>query len=195
VNELSEIKEQKARLRAATVAAVNLLTIEERALAAARACTRLAGTREWLHARSVLGFAPMSQEINIWPVLVEALSRGVQLALPRYERQTKTYTVCAVNDLKDLESGYFGIREPGAQCGKLETKLLDLILVPGVAFDVKGRRLGRGKGFYDRLLKAWHGATCGVAYDEQIVAEVPVESHDEKLDYILTPTRFIQTRG
>ncbi|MEY2466031.1 MAG: 5-formyltetrahydrofolate cyclo-ligase, partial [Verrucomicrobiota bacterium] len=71
-------------------------------------------------------------------------------------------------------------------------KPLDLILVPGVAFELHGRRLGRGKGFYDRLLADMRGTTCGVAFDEQIVAEIPVEPHDVHLDYLLTPTRWIE---
>jgi 5-formyltetrahydrofolate cyclo-ligase len=67
-----------------------------------------------------------------------------------------------------------------------------LVLVPGVAFDLRGRRLGRGKGFYDRLLADAGGLKCGVAFDEQIVTEIPVEPHDVSVDCILTPTRWIQ---
>ena len=73
-----------------------------------------------------------------------------------------------------------------AQC------LTDLILVPGVAFDLHGRRLGRGKGFYDQLLAAVRGTTCGVAFEQQMVREVPVEPHDIHLNSILTPTRWIE---
>jgi 5-formyltetrahydrofolate cyclo-ligase len=70
--------------------------------------------------------------------------------------------------------------------------VLDFILVPGVAFDLSGRRLGRGKGYYDRLLKQTRGTTCGVAFDEQIVGEIPVEPHDLNVNCILTPTRWIE---
>jgi 5-formyltetrahydrofolate cyclo-ligase len=195
VSEGNDIKERKARVRTTVVEALNHLTIEQRALAAANSCTRLAATPEWINARSILGFAPMSGEINIWPLMLDAMVRGVQLALPRFDRATRTYAPCIVSDLKDLEPGYFGIREPGPHCVTLPTNLLDLILVPGVAFDAMGHRLGRGKGYYDRLLATWPGVTCGVAYDEQIVDEVPVEAHDVKLDCILTPTRIIRARG
>jgi len=195
VSNSSEIAAIKERLRASTGQKLARLTVNERAWAAAEACTRMAATKEWREARTILAFAPMSSEINIWPLLVEAVTTGIQLALPRYERQSGTYTVCVVPSLEDLQPGQFGIREPNVLCVTLETKLLDLILVPGVAFDLTGRRLGRGKGFYDRLLETWHGVTCGVAYDEQIVGEVPVESHDVQLDCILTPTRFVRTRG
>jgi 5-formyltetrahydrofolate cyclo-ligase len=67
-----------------------------------------------------------------------------------------------------------------------------LVLVPGVAFDSHGRRLGRGKGFYDQLLAFVRGTKCGVAFDEQIVPEIPIEPHDVRLNCILTPTRWIE---
>jgi 5-formyltetrahydrofolate cyclo-ligase len=70
---------------------------------------------------------------------------------------------------------------------------LDLVLVPGVAFDARGGRLGRGKGFYDRLLSAVNGTKCGVAFDEQIVDAVPVGPLDVLVNCILTPTRWIET--
>jgi 5-formyltetrahydrofolate cyclo-ligase len=69
---------------------------------------------------------------------------------------------------------------------------VDLILVPGLAFDLRGRRLGRGKGYYDQLLRGLRGITCGVAFDQQIVAEIPVEPHDVRVNCVLTPTRWIQ---
>ncbi|MEO7298989.1 MAG: 5-formyltetrahydrofolate cyclo-ligase, partial [Verrucomicrobiota bacterium] len=62
-------------------------------------------------------------------------------------------------------------------------------------FDLTGRRLGRGKGFYDRLLAEIPGTKCGVCFDEQIVEEIPTESHDVRMDYVLTPTRWLATAG
>jgi 5-formyltetrahydrofolate cyclo-ligase len=71
---------------------------------------------------------------------------------------------------------------------------LDFLLVPGVAFDRSGRRLGRGKGFYDRLLAGVTGMKCGVAWDEQIVHELPAEPHDIAMDLMLTPSRWADCR-
>ena len=67
-----------------------------------------------------------------------------------------------------------------------------MILVPGVAFDLHGRRLGRGKGFYDQLLAGVRGTTCGVAFDVQVVRELPQEPHDARVNCILTPTRWLE---
>ena len=76
-------------------------------------------------------------------------------------------------------------------CAPALLNSLDLVLVPGVAFDLHGRRLGRGKGYYDQLLAGVCGTTCGVAFDEQIVREVPLEPHDVLMNCILTPTRWV----
>ena len=72
---------------------------------------------------------------------------------------------------------------------------LDLALVPGLGFDARGHRLGRGKGHYDRLLAGFTGMKIGVAFDFQIVTEVPREPHDIALDAVVTPTRWLQARS
>ncbi len=190
-----DIQAEKKRLREQTDERLKDLTEADRTRAAVDLCNRMAAAPEWRRARSILAFAPMSGEINIWPLLAEAEARGVRLAFPRYDKIRKAYQACSVTGLADLQPGWYGIREPAPHCAPVKTMLLDLILVPGVAFDLQGRRLGRGKGFYDRLLQTLKGVTCGVAYDQQIVGEVPVEAHDVPLDSILTPTRFVQTRG
>ena len=69
---------------------------------------------------------------------------------------------------------------------------VELILVPGVAFDLQGSRLGRGNGYYDQLLAIVWGKRCGVAFDEQLVPEIPVEAHDARMDCLLTPTRWVE---
>ena len=85
-----------------------------------------------------------------------------------------------------VEGEQFGIGEPtGEEYTKLDS--IDLIIVPGVAFDRKGNRMGRGRGFYDRLLKSTPNAVkVGVAYDFQMLDEIPVEPHDVKMDRVIT---------
>jgi len=158
-----------------------------------RACGLLAEQAVWQKAGSVLLYAPASDELDIWPMAQLALRQQKALALPRYAPSTDTYEACLVEDLGgNLRSGRYGLREPAENCAAVALKQLDLIMVPGVAFDLLGRRLGRGKGYYDRLLAAVRGQTCGVAFDEQIVLRVPVEPHDSDVNWILTPTRWIE---
>ena len=117
------------------------------------------------------------------------------MALPGFEAEENSYVAREIEDLAtDLDRGQFGIREPNPDCREVLLNRLDLTLVPGVGFDFKGRRLGRGKGFYDRLLAQISGTTCGVGFDEQIVEAIPTEPHDVQLNCILTPTRWIEVK-
>lgn len=136
----------------------------------------------------------MDYEPSIWPLLAEALAAGKTVALPRFVSANKGYAGFQVCDpSRDLASGRFGIIEPLPSCPEVQLNRLDLVLVPGVAFDARGARLGRGKGFYDRLLADVRGTKCGVAFDEQMVDAVPVGPLDIRLNCILTPTRWIET--
>lgn len=144
----------------------------------------------WQQAGSVLLFAPMPVEPNIWPLLAEVLGAGKTVGLPRFDVVTQNYSAARVQDLrKDIVTGHFGIREPAAGCAEIPLSHLDLLLVPGVAFDWHGHRLGHGKGYYDRLLAGVRGVKCGIAFDGQMANEIPTGPSDVRMDFILTPTR------
>lgn len=164
-----------------------------RAADSAALCERLVNSAIWEETRSVLFYAPLADEPDIWPAFQFILQQGLTVALPRMDISAGCYKACAIrNPAKDLVTGHFGIKEPTPQCEEHALNLLDLVLVPGVAFDLGGRRLGRGAGYYDRLLTDVRGTRCGIAFDEQISGELPVEAHDVLVDCILTPTRWLQ---
>ena len=155
-------------------------------------CARVKASSAWQSARAVLLFFPLASEPDISPLLADALAAGKLLALPRFNAATNGYEAVRVCDLaRELVVGPFQVREPVAACPVVELKRLDLALVPGLGFDARGYRLGRGKGHYDRLLAGFTGMKIGVAFDFQIVAEVPCEPHDVALDAVVTPTRWI----
>jgi 5-formyltetrahydrofolate cyclo-ligase len=186
------IQNAKEALRRQVREKVATLGERERANASIQACALLKGQEHWIRAQSIMFYAPLANELDVWPLLTEALSMGKAVALPRFFREQGVYGACQIRELSlDIRPGEFAIREPASHCAALEPSALDLVLVPGVAFDRHGRRLGRGKGFYDRLLVLIKGATCGVSFDEQVVDEIPVEPHDVRLNCILTPTRWI----
>jgi len=190
---LSPNEAPKPALRREVRARLALLTEIQRERLSAQACTLLQRQKLWQEARAVLFYAPLSGELDVWPLVVKALEAGKTVALPQFVATTDGYVACQVRDPDgDLASGQFGIREPARHCARMPLNQLDLVLVPGVAFDLHGRRLGRGKGYFDRLLTAVRGTTCGVAFDEQIVSKVPVEPHDQHVNCILTPTRWVQ---
>ena len=190
------IREAKQALRKQVCAELKRMEAGERAAASARARARLAKQALWLTAQAILFFAPLPEELDVWPLLAEALATGKQVALPRFVAETRTYEARLILDPdKDLKLGHFGIREPASHCARLTSIRLDLILVPGVAFDLQCHRLGRGRGYYDQLLTAVRGTTCGIAFENQVVDHVPVEPHDVRLNCLLTPTRWVELKA
>ena len=126
-------------------------------------------------------------------MISDALAQGKTVALPRFESGCNQYAAVQVTNVgADLVAGRYGILEPAGHCPPLNVKALDFALVPGVAFASDGCRLGRGKGYYDRLLAGVEGWKCGIGYDFQLVAEVPADDRDVRLDSLLTPVRWIE---
>ena len=183
-------RETKAALRRQFIAALAAIPVAQRAADSARICAQLRELPVWKNAKSALLFAPMPAEPDIWPLLAESLAAGKITALPRFHAGARNYTAARVQDLRaDIVSGHIGIREPAASCPEIPLSQFALVLVPGVAFDLRGNRLGRGKGYYDRLLAEVRGVKCGIAFEEQLADVVPVGPADVQLDFILTPVR------
>lgn len=159
-----------------------------KASAASRCFARLEGCQEFADARRVLVYASLPDEIST-TAFIGRWCKDKEILLPRVNG----------NDLDILPyhaeataTGAFGITEPtGNNLQRIED--VDLVIVPGMAFDRNGNRLGRGRGYYDRLL---HSARCpliGVAYAVQIVDEVPAEPHDVKIPTVVTDEEIIRT--
>ena len=185
-----DIQTAKAALRKQIRALLQTIPPAAREAASAQARALLKEQSIWKNAASVLFFAPVSNEVDIWPLLEEAIQMGKTAALPRFDSADQSYVAGRVQNLRsEIVTGEFGIREPAARCAEIPFGKFDLVLVPGVAFDLCGGRLGRGRGFYDRLLAEVHGIKCGVAFDGQIVTEVPMGTLDVPVDFILTATR------
>jgi 5-formyltetrahydrofolate cyclo-ligase len=184
----------KAGLRQKIRGQIGALTAGQRADASTRARALLAAQHIWNQAQSILFYSPMADELDVWPLLVEALQHGKTVLLPRFIPDTRVYGAFQVSDPKrDCAPGKFGICEPSAACPAFPLNRLDFVLAPGVGFDTAGHRLGRGGGYYDRLLAHVSGVKCGVAFDEQVVHQIPAEPHDIQMDFVLTPTQWIKT--
>ena len=146
-------------------------------------------------AHTILFFAPMPDELDIWPVLELSLALGTACALPFFDTGKKIYGAKEIKKLAtDIVTGKFGVREPATDCAEIPLDKFDLVLVPGMAFDLDGNRLGRGRGFYDRLLIEASGVKCGVCYDIQLLESIPAEPHDARVDFVLTPGKCVNAR-
>ena len=147
-------------------------------------------------AHTILFFAPMPDELDVWPVLELSLALGTNCALPFFDAEKKIYGTRQIKNVAaDIVAGKFSVREPTAGCAEIPLDKFDLVLVPGMAFDLQGNRLGRGRGFYDRLLAKTSGVKCGIGFDFQLLEKIPTEPHDAKVDFILTPTRCVKVAG
>ena len=146
-------------------------------------------------AHTILFFAPLPNELDVWPMLELALATGTNCALPFFDAEKKSYGAKLLKNLAaDIVLGKFGVREPAAHCEEIPLNQFDLVLVPGLAFDLSGNRLGRGKGFYDRILAEASGIKCGVCHNFQLLEKIPTEAHDAKVDFIFTPARGVRSR-
>jgi 5-formyltetrahydrofolate cyclo-ligase len=188
-----EIQKAKNTLRKQIRGVLQNLSPAARKAMSAQIRDRLKESVIWKNAGAVLFFAPLPDEPDVWPLLDEALAGGKIATLPRFDSTSHGYVACRVKNLRsDIVPGQFGIREPVANCVEIPLNRLDLALVPGVGFDLRGRRLGRGRGFYDRLLADMDGIKCGIAFDEQVAGEIPAGPRDIRLNFILTPTRCVE---
>jgi 5-formyltetrahydrofolate cyclo-ligase len=184
----------KSDLRQKISARLEKISTAVRAVESIHLCERL--KTQMPSAHTVLFFAPLPDEPDVWPVLELSLALGVNCALPFFDAEKKTYGAKAIKKLAtDIVTGKFGVREPAASCAEIALDKFDLVLVPGMAFDLHGNRLGRGRGFYDRLLEEVSGIKCGVGYDFQLLEKIPAEPHDAKVDFILTPSRCVKAAG
>lgn len=153
-------------------------TVEDGAL-----CRWILASEWFSQAASVMAYAAIPPEVDLGPVLEETLKRGKNLLLPRCNPDG-TMTARNIRALSELCPGAYGIPEPAADMTMVPAEEIDLILVPGLAFDRKGRRMGRGKGYYDRFLVNFTGKTIGIC--SLLLPEIPTEPHDRRMDAVDT---------
>jgi len=139
-------------------------------------------------AKVVMLYASRDEEVSTWDIIEEALAEGKKVALPRCVSQTEVIPKEITDRDTDLEKGTYSIYEPRASQRDVKIEEIDLVVVPGVAYDRENNRIGRGKGFYDRFLKtlAPRTATIGLAFDFQILQKLPQDSHDIPVSKVIT---------
>jgi 5-formyltetrahydrofolate cyclo-ligase len=184
------ILELKNSLRARMKAWRAGLTAAQMAQAADVLAARGLGFLPSLASGSVVsGFASMPDELRAWPLLRRLNKDGYRLCLPVMQGKGKPLIFRAWQPGDAMDQGVWGIAEPKADKLELEP---DVLIVPLLAFDVAGRRLGYGGGFYDRTLRSLRSrksiVAVGLSYDEQKIDAVPHLDYDERLDWVLTPS-------
>jgi 5-formyltetrahydrofolate cyclo-ligase len=178
------VRARKASLRHATTSARDGMSPADRAVASAAAEERLWRLPELRTARTLALYTAHGGEVDLAGLATRCRDRGVRTALPRVTRDALVLVATAADE--ELHPGYRGIAEPTGP--PLDPGEIDLVVLPGVAFDPLGGRLGRGGGHYDRLLAQLPARTLrvGVGFACQLVPSVPREAHDAGLDLVVT---------
>jgi 5-formyltetrahydrofolate cyclo-ligase len=175
---------RKASLRASAAAARRALSTSERAAASERVVTRLLRVPEIRLARTALLYAALAEEVDVGGLVGPLRAGGATTCFPRVHGDELRAVAAA--DLRTLAIGYRGIREPDGPAVPLED--IEVVVVPGTAFDRSGGRLGHGGGHYDRLLERLPPACLrvGVCFACQVVLAVPTVPHDQPVDVVVT---------
>lgn len=154
---------------------------------------RVFNLKEFKQAKTVLFYVSYDNEVYTHDMIKESMLMEKQVVVPKSDTTNNTLLLSVITDWDDLEQGAYNILEPKKQSiKKIDVESMDLILVPGVVFDIHGNRIGHGKGYYDRLLKILHPVpSIGLAFEFQIVKNIETEEHDERIDIIVTEERII----
>ncbi len=190
----------KWEIRRRVLAARDRLSAEERADKSRLIFTRVLQAWEYQQAETVLAYAHFRSEVQTERLLRATLTAGKRLVLPRVNRRRHALDLYLVTDpAQQLAPGVWGIPEPDpALCPPVALEEIECVIAPGVAFDPWGGRTGYGGGFYDRLLNSLSPAQArvclGLAYEAQIVYEVPRGLFDAHVGAVATELRLVENR-
>ncbi len=157
--------------------------------------SKLFGFANFLEARIALLYIDGDNEVRTKSILKRAYDFTKIVVLPAFDPERLKVAILKVDHPdKDLVPGPRGVLEPNpARCKPVPLQKIDIAIIPGLAFDEKGARIGSGHGYYDRFIPDLPATTrkVALAFEEQIIPQVPTESHDKHVDIIITDKRII----
>lgn len=192
---MEEIQEKKQEIRDEIVQKISDLGQSPLAAKTKAIEERLFEFANYLEARIALLYTPAPGEVDTREIIKRSYLYHKIVVLPAYDPQTKKMTLRKVDDPeKDLIQGPRGNMEPNPErCKTVPLDCLDIAIIPGLAMDEKGGRIGLGNGYYDRLIPDLPITTrkVGLVFEDQIVSMVPMENHDKYVDIVVTDERII----
>jgi len=193
-----QIKQRKSEIRADMRARLSAMREEERRTASAAACAKVVAHETFRHAGAVMLYMPLSMELDVTGLAIRCFQDGRTVCVPRVDWKRREMDPVDVTSFDDhyMEIDEHGLRTPRHGRVMLPTAI-DLVIVPGLAFDTSGRRLGRGGGFYDRFLARLRpsAATIGIAFDVQVIEDLPADVSDMSVDILVTDRRISIARA
>lgn len=194
------IAEKKQVLRKLTIERRDAMARAERERFAEHITAQLLTMPTYAQAQTVMGYMSFGSEFDTASFVLQVLNAGKRLVLPRVDKTARKLVLYQVEDLRDLEAGVWGIREPRMGSPLVSLNEIDFLLMPGVAFDRTGNRLGYGAGFYDRLLasapetkqpQTTVSKKVAAVFSVQVVDSVPTTENDQRVDFIMTENEQI----
>ncbi|MBQ3149861.1 MAG: 5-formyltetrahydrofolate cyclo-ligase [Clostridia bacterium] len=185
------IKSQKIELRDNFKMRRKEMSGETKKRLDAKIASRVCNLWSFREAKTVLAYSSLPLEVGTSELIRIAKDAGKRIALPLCICETHRMEFYIVNDESELVRGAYGIMEPDVtKCEKLTDLSDSVCIVPALAFDRCGYRLGFGKGYYDRFLSSYNGKTIGIIYTDFVVNELPHGRFDKKVDYIVSENRL-----
>ncbi len=182
--------EEKAALRLRFRTLRSALPLPRRNALDAEICHLFLNSEVYRSAGTLLLYASLPEEIDLFRILQEARADGKETAYPLCDPKTGTLTFHMIESVSQLIPGFFGLREPAPDTPVFSSDRIAsgqaVCLVPGIVFDRRGYRIGFGKGYYDRFLPDFPGITVGLAYDCCVVPSLPREPFDRPVSLLVT---------
>lgn len=182
----------KKELRAQMKRQRTSLSAAERTEQNTAICQRVLQDAAFQQAKTVFCYCATAEELDTRPILEQALADGKRLCLPR-TRGKGMMDACEITDLAQLKPAAYGILEPDASCAAIEPAQIDLCIVPCLAADTQGFRLGYGGGYYDRFLPRTAAMRMLLCADARVLEQIPKEPFDVSCDLMITESRRILT--
>jgi len=154
--------------------------------------TSLFSLDDWKNAATIAVTISRGKEVETRAIIQEGWKQGKRIVVPKCDSISRGMTFRILESFDQLEVVYYGLEEPKeAETEAVSAHEINIMLVPGLAYNQKGYRVGFGGGYYDRFLSKYEGKTAALAFEVQLVEELPIEDHDIAVDTIITNERVI----
>lgn len=186
----------KRDLRQQLRKALDALAPEQLAAKSAAAAQRLVEQPEFARAEVLMVFLSLPTEVDTTPIVLRSWQLRKRVLAPKVSWEQRRMIPIEIRSLtEDLTRSELGVREPVSGL-PIPVSLIDLVIVPGLGFDGKGNRLGRGRGFYDRFLAhpEFRAVSCALAFEEQVTDDIPSEPLDRPVDMLVTDSKIRRFR-
>ncbi|PAQ14826.1 5-formyltetrahydrofolate cyclo-ligase [Bacillaceae bacterium SAOS 7] len=141
----------------------------------------------WQSAETIAVTVSQVPEVDTWALITRGWEEGKNIVVPKCDPSDRSMTYYHLTSFCELEMVYSGLYEPDpTQTNRVDAKTIDLLIVPGLAFDKKGYRLGFGGGYFDRFLEHFEGKTVALLFSQQLLTEVPTETYDLPVQQLIT---------